>query len=51
MAKVLSVVGHLILCLYAELPFFCPDGMYVKQNLCQYVLSLQALGTVAQFLD
>lgn len=33
------------------LPFFCPGRKYVQQNLCQYVLTLQNLGTVAQFLD
>lgn len=51
MAKALSMVGSLTLNLYALLPFFRPGRMYVQQNLCQYVLTLQNLGTVAQFLD
>lgn len=50
-AKVLSVVGRLTLSLYALLPFFRPGRMYLQQDLCQYVLTLQNLGTVAQFLD
>lgn len=51
MAKALSVVESLILCLYALLPFFHPRRMYVKQNSRHYVLTLHNLGTVAQFLD
>lgn len=51
MAKALSLAGSLTLSLYALLPFFHPGWMYVQQNLCQYVLTLQNLGTVAQFLD
>lgn len=51
MAKALIMVGSLTLSLYELLPFFRPGRIYGQQNLCQYVLTLQNLGTVAQFLN